>query len=116
MPASGGLGFAPTVDLGESRNHRGLHPGRNAVYDQPGNHSLDPSGFTTRGGRGRTPNNGGERPFRENCLASRFFVKSGEWHQRPDPYLLPGYSGRVERAGFDDECTGLLRADIFRSP
>ena len=24
MPASGGLGFAPTVDLGESRNRRGL--------------------------------------------------------------------------------------------
>ena len=48
MPASGRLSIAATVDLGESRNHRGLHPGRDAVYGEPGNHSLDPSGLAAR--------------------------------------------------------------------
>ena len=80
MPASGGLGFAPTVGLRESRNHRGLHPGRNAVYDQSGHYSLDLSGLAARGGRGRTPHNGGERAFRENCLAGRAVVATGGCH------------------------------------
>ena len=80
MPASGGLSIAATVDLGESRNYRGLHPGRNAVYDQPGHYSLDLSGLAARGGRGRTPHNGGERAFRENCLAGRAVVMTGGCH------------------------------------